>query len=167
MTLSIQVRGWGKSIVPSKKPMCPPCCVSTKITFSFCSMGRKSGLALVCTCQLLHKYSLYKIPKSFLSFSFSVSWLTETHQGSIQATWSGEQLSLSSLNKDCPECHSYSLYRMEVDGHVITEPYGAPDMACLIRNESCTMTVGPVVNTHSEASCHLATLSPHQAKHWI
>lgn len=37
MTLSIQVRGWGNSTAPSKKPRCPPCSVSAKITFSFFS----------------------------------------------------------------------------------------------------------------------------------
>lgn len=42
MTLSIQVRGWGSSTAPSKKPMWPPCWVRTNITLGIFSADRSS-----------------------------------------------------------------------------------------------------------------------------
>lgn len=40
MTLSIQVRGWGSSTAPSKKPMWPPCWVRANITLGIFSTDR-------------------------------------------------------------------------------------------------------------------------------
>lgn len=82
---------------------------------------------------------------------------------SSHLAWSGDQLSLSSQNKDCHEHHSYPLYRMEVGGHVITEPYGAPDKRlnkCMLNERwelnNDSWPCGENTHTHSEASCHLS-----------